>query len=291
MKKSLRPLVATAIAVGAAALSATSAFATAPTGEFAQFKYCPYQNAAATGCLVSTTTSGSFKLGNATVPINRPIVFQGGFKFDPNDFSTTFYDASNGGVTLSRTPLDVPGGLLGLMNPGGFFGLLEQAFENAVRSANGVTATAEQAGPIRFDYFNYLVNDGIALTLPVRVHLENPFLGPNCYIGSTSNPVTFRLTLGTTHPPAGTAPISGNGGAVTTTPDGYVATSTGNKLVDNTFSVPAASDCGYLPLDKLLITAAVNSREGLPSAAGRNVAILQGDSQVADAQPVRDSVH
>jgi hypothetical protein len=290
MKKSLRPLVASAIAVGAAALSATSAVASAPTGEYAQFKYCPYQNAAVTGCVLSTTTSGSFKLGNATVPINKPIVFQGGFKFDPSTFGTTFYDASNGGVTLSRTSLDVPGGLLGLMNPGGFFGVLEQAFENAVRSANGVTATAEQAGPARFDYFNFLINDGITLTLPIRVHLENPFLGPNCYIGSTGSPVTLRLTLGTTSPPAGTAPITGFGGVVSTTPDGNVATASGAKLVDNTFSVPAASDCGYLPLDKLLITAAVNSREGLPSAAGRSVAILQGDSQVADGDGLRTSV-
>ena len=62
------------------------------------------------------------------------------------------------------------------------------------------------------------------------------------------------------------------------------------KLVDNTFSVPAATDCGYLPLDKLLITAAVNSREGLPPRAGTNVAILQGSAQIADIDQVRRSV-
>lgn len=286
MKKSLRPLAAAVMAVGVAALSASSAVASAPTGEFAQFKYCPYQNAAVNQCVLSTTTSGSFKLGNATVPINKTLTFQGGISVDGDTGASVFYDAANGGTTLSRTGLDVPGGLLGLVNPGGFFGILEQAFENAVRSANGVTATAELVGPAQFNLLPFLTNSGTAVVLPIRVHLENPFLGPNCYIGSASRPVTLRLTTGST---STTPPLVGSGGTPSTTPDGLVATETGVKLVDNTFSVPAASDCGYLPLDKLLITAAVNAREGLPAASG-NVAILQGTSQLGDADGVRASV-
>jgi hypothetical protein len=289
MKKSLRPLAAAAMAIGVAAVSAASASASAPTGIYAPFKYCPYQNVAVTGCLVSTTTSGSFKLGTATVPVTAPIVLQGGFAVDANN-DTTWYNAGNGGATLSNTPLNVPGGLLGLVNPGGFFGLLEQAFENAIRSANGVTATAELAGPVQFNYLNYAIGDGTAVTLPLKIHLQNAFLGPNCYIGSSSRPVTLNLTVGTTSPPAGTAPITGDPGNVVFTPDGHLLTATGSKLVDNTFSVPAATDCGYLPLDKLLITAAVNSREALPARAGTNVAILQGNAQIGDIQQIRDSV-
>ena len=45
MKKSLRPLAAAAMAIGVAAVSAASASASAPTGVYAPFKYCPYQNA------------------------------------------------------------------------------------------------------------------------------------------------------------------------------------------------------------------------------------------------------
>ena len=163
---------------------------------------------------MSTTTSGSFKLGTATVPVTAPITLQGGIAVDENN-ATTWYNAGNGGSTLSNTPLNVPGGLLGLVNPGGFFGLLEQAFENAIRSANGVTATAELAGPVQFDYLNYVIGDGTAVTLPLKIHLQNAFLGPNCYIGSTSSPVTLRLTVGTTSPPAGTAPITGDPGVQT----------------------------------------------------------------------------
>lgn len=294
MKKSLRTAFIAAATSAVALAASGSAMAAAPTGEFAQFKYCPYANAAVDDCLLSTTTSGSFTLGTATVPISAstPITLQGGFALNQTTGVTTWYDAANGGSTLSNTPLNVPGGLLGLVNPGGFFGLLEQAFENAIRTANGVTATAEQVGPVRFDFGAFVFQDGPAITLPIRVHLTNPFLGPNCYIGSSSRPITLRLTVGTTSPPAGTAPITGDGGTPSSTEDGLVATQTGVKLVDNTFSVPAATDCGYLPLDKLLITAAVNSREALPSAAGRNVAILGGNTtQIADRAATQASVH
>ena len=40
--------------------------------------------------------------------------------------------------------------------------------------------------------------------------------------------------------------------------------------------MPAASNCGYLLPDRILITAAVNLKEGLPAAAGKNTAIMQG---------------
>jgi hypothetical protein len=223
------------------------------------------------------------------VPItaSTPIIFQGGFTVNP-DFTTTLF-APVGVAPLSNTKLKVPGGLIGLVDTGGFSGFLISLFNAAVASVNDVYATAELAGAPQFDYFNYFFLSGPAVTLPIRVHLENPFLGSNCYIGSTSNPITLHLTDGTTSPPAGTAPISGSAGDTTTTPDGSVATATNVKLVDNTFPVPAATNCGYLLLDKIIITAAVNLKEGLPSAAGKNVAIMQGTNQIADARSVQAS--
>jgi hypothetical protein len=290
MRKFLRTAVLTT-AVSAAALGMSStAMAAGPTGELAQFKYCPYQNTAVSTCIKALTTSGSFKLGTASVPITSTITLQGGLSFDPGTGTTTFVNAANGGTTLSATPLNVPGGLLGLVNPGGFFGLLEQAFENAVSSANGVTATAELVGPVGFNFSAYVSASGAAITLPIRVHLENPFLGPSCYVGSAGSPITLRLTTGTTTPPAGVTPLTGSLGTFQVSPSGLVSTAVGNKLVDNTFTVPAASNCGFLPLDKLLITAAVNLKEGFPSGTGKNAAILQGDTLLTDAQGVRDSV-
>jgi hypothetical protein len=290
MRKSLRPLAAIALAIGVATISSSSAVASAPTGDYAQFQYCPYQNTAVNACLRSVTTSGAMKLGTSTVPITNPITLQGGFTYDDATGLTQWFNAGNGGVTLSSSPQNVPGGLAGLVNPGGFLGLLEQAFENAVASANGVTATAELAGNVQFNYINLLFQSGPAVTLPLKVKLDNPFLGSNCYIGSNSSPVTLQLTVGTTSPPAGTAPIQGSPGVQTTDDLGTIAYATGIKLVDNAFSVPAATNCGATFIDRPLVTAAVNLKQGLPSPAGNNYAIQQGNSAIADTPPIRASV-
>ncbi len=130
IRMSLRPVVAAAVSVGALAFT-SSAMAAAPTGDFAPFKYCPYQNTAVQTCLKNTTTSGSFKLGNATVPItaSTPTVLQGGYSYDG---TTTFFGAANGGSTLVSTPLKVPGGLIGLVNTGGCSGVLIDMFNASV---------------------------------------------------------------------------------------------------------------------------------------------------------------
>ena len=80
-------------------------------------------------------------------------------------------------------------------------------------------------------------------------------------------------------------------GTISQNTDGTVTSFTGAKLVDNAFSVPAATNCGYLLPDKILITAAVNLKEGLPAAAGKNTAIMQGLVSNAERTAVQASVH
>jgi hypothetical protein len=290
MKMSFKPLVAAAVSVVSLLAVSSSAMAAAPTGEYRDFKYCPYTNTNVDSCVYSKTTSGSFKLGNATVPItsSTPLVLQGGYHVN-DDGTENWYNAV-GADTLVRTPLKVPGGLIGLVSTGGWSGLLISLFNAAVAAENNVYATAELVGPVRFNVANILLGTDEGVGLPVRIHLTNPFLGSNCYIGSSSNPVNLSLTTGTTSPPAGTAPITGAIGTTTFSPDFGVITQAGLNLVDNRFAVPAATDCGYLPLDKLLITAGVNLREGFPSAAGRNVAILGGSTELGNAANTAASV-
>jgi hypothetical protein len=290
MRKYLRATLVAAGLSTAMLVTSSSAMAAGPTGPFAKFKYCPYTNPSATTCLYSTTTSGSFKLGNATVPITSttPLTLQGGVSFNDTTGTFTWYNAV-GADSLVKVPLKVPGGLIGLVDTGGFTGALISLFNAAVASVNDVYATAEQAGPIGFDLNNAFAGVGTAATLPIRVHLTNPFLGSSCYIGSTSHPVTLKLTTGTTAPPAPNTPISGSPGTPSLDPIG-IATINNIKLVDNSFSAPAASNCGFLLLDKLLITAAVNLKEGLPSAAGKNAAIMGGTSYIAGAGDVAASV-
>jgi hypothetical protein len=285
MRMTCKQFVLSSIAASVASLAlAASASAGPPTGDYAQFSHCPQANPTVTSCLYSEVTSGSFKLGTATVPITKKIVLQGGIGSDPNTFQTFFVNAV-GADTLSKTGLDVPGGLLGIMQGSGFTGALLAAFEAAIHSANGVTATAELVGPVQINLLNFLVGIQPALTLPVRIHLENPFLGSSCYIGSSSTPVNLALTTGTTAPPAPNTPITGSPGTTSFSPDGGITTVAGFKLVNNSFSVPAASGCGYWPFVPL-ITGAVNLKEGLPAAAGKNSATLIGSQKLGNKDNV-----
>jgi hypothetical protein len=214
----------------------------------------------------------------------------GDFTLNDSDATTTWFNAV-GADTLSKTRMKVPGGLLGLVDTGGLTGALITALNNAAAAENDVYATAELAGAVKFDFiaFFFGTNDP-AVTLPLRIHLENPFLGSGCYIGSAATPVTLKLTVGTTSPPPPNQPITGSAGDITSNADGSVTYAVGNKLVDNAFAVPAASNCGATLVDKLLITAAVNLKEGLPSPAGKNTAIMQGTTEIGDRSLVEASV-
>lgn len=76
---------------------------------------------------------------------------------------------------------------------------------------NRVTSSIELAGPITpntvvdptatkaFFYGTgplFTCLDGVrasVVTVPVKVHLHNPVLGPNCYIGSNADPIVLNL--------------------------------------------------------------------------------------------------
>ena len=202
-------------------------------------------------CAYSTTTSGEFVLGSSVVPISKTITIQGGL-------TPPTLVAAVDGNTLSKTPLTVPGGLIGIELPGNF---------------TEVTATAELAGTGQI---------ASHVVLPLKVKLDNLLLGGDCYIGSSSEPVALDLTYGTTSPPPPNKPISGKA-TLTTKDNGAIKVITGT-LVDNSFSAPGASGCTLLPLIGDL---AVDVKEGLPAAAGKNTAIMTGTTEEVSAQVVR----
>lgn len=289
-RKAVR-LLSSAVAVGALGAVFASPASALPVGQYAPFVQCPVANAAVNQCIYSETTSGSFKLGNTTVPIpaTKKIVLQGGViaSFDPvTGFEIDQWVNAKNGVTLSKTPLEVPGGLLGIMDASGFGGLLLDLFEAAIHGVNGVQATAELVGPVEYNFTNFASASGQAIKLPVRIKLDNPFLGSGCYIGSSSSPVNLSLTTGTTSPPPGNTPLTGDIGSVDYLDGGNLLAVTNNKLVGNTFSVPRASGCGSI-LFRLLINAAVDLKVGLPAASGKSAAILQGNLKAGNADKVR----
>lgn len=176
--------------------------------------------------------------------------------------------APSGGAVVSE-PVNVPGGLLGLMCPNDI--LLISGMCNIIASnpLNTVTAVVEPAGdPSDFNLFAGIQVGKPILSLPVKIHLKNPLLGPNCYIGSNSNPIVLQPE-NLVAPQHVRQTFEGDG---TPSPKGdmYRLKITG-KLGDDSFAVPKAHGCGPWGLADF----AVNAKLGLPSPEGSNSLVLK----------------
>lgn len=291
----LRKLKTGRAALAAAALVALAALVGAPaasahSGEYAEFNQCPSTNTSVKACLYNKTTSGEVVLGSKTVPIVNPVVLQGGVGTPDETFLAKFYPAVNG-ETLSKAAQPVPGGLAGIINCkeisiGWLRVSCEVVFENGLTGLNATLELARPATEIKVGLGNILVGEEVGVILPVKMHLENPFLGSGCYIGSSSEPIMWNLTTGTTEPPAGTAPISGTPGTVEKKgEDGNILRLNGNTQVDNTWAAPGASGCGGWPAEYIL-DPIINAASGVPAKAGKNTAVLIGYADEATAAEV-----
>lgn len=282
---------------GAFLVSAFVALVIAPgafahEGEYARFNQCPSTTEGVFKCLYSVTEGGEVVLGKKSVPIVNDVILQGGYsKAGRKTRISTFYGATNG-VTLSPTPQPVPGGLSGLVNCKEISNFYlrtscEWVFENGLTGVNAALELARPASEIQISERNIVSETGVALKLPVKVHLENPLLGGECYVGSSSSPIIWNLTAGETEPPAGTEPISGSAGTSEYIDEGYILGLTGNELVDNTWAAPKATGCGGW-LFEWALNPIIDASIGLESAAGKNTAILQNHVYLATAERVNE---
>jgi hypothetical protein len=276
------------VALGAV-LGASSAIA-APTGEYSVFAQCPLGDASLDACIYAKTETGKFVVGNEEVPITNPVTLQGGFTENEATGELVFSAAANG-ETLTKAPQKVPGGLLGLVKCNEISNLIERiaceiVFENGVTGVNATTELAAPASSIYLNEANLLSEEGTALTLPVKVRLENPFLGSGCYIGSNASPIELNLTTGATSPPPPNKSIHGSKGTKSFNSEFTILTLSKNSLVNNSFAAPGASGCGGLFAP--LIDPIIDAKLGLPAAAGRNTAVLNGTLKQASAESVRE---
>jgi hypothetical protein len=269
---------------------ASQAFALKPTGDFVNFGNCPTKVTGVNLCVFGQTSSGEFKIKKTTVPITKTITLQGGIIENVETGADTWVNAANGAETISKTPQSVPGGLLKIVAPEFFPEPLKKIFNEFIsKGITGVNATSELAGTITINRLALLTGAPDALNLPLRVHLENEFLGPKCYIGSSSKPVNVELTTGTTSPPLPNKPITGALGEVEFKDEGTLLVLKKNSLVNNTFAAPTAEGCGSQILFGLftgIIDSAVDSELELPSVSGNNTAILNGTLENAEASAV-----
>lgn len=287
----MRRLLLAGVVLAALLVPASSASA-ALTGEYARFSKCPLSNPAVEICVYAETDSGLVTTGKKTVPIVNKVILQGGaIAAVPGEiYSGLSMVPPTDGVTLSKTPQPVPGGLLGITAPTWWPSILRDLFNETINNGfTGVQATMELAGPassVKLNLINILLQQGTGLEMPVKVKLSNPFLGSNCYIGSNSSPIRLKLTTGTTSPPPPNTPITGTPGELGGIDGGKIVYNKNNRLVDNSFAVPGANGCGGL--FSFLVDPFVESIVGVPSPAGTNTAILEGDTYLGDAAQIRE---
>lgn len=258
------------------------------TGEYTKFEQCPYKTAGVYRCIYSLNSGGEVVLGTKKVTIEKPVVLQGGYTEAPEEGAEAGYSkfvAATNGQTLTKAAQNVPGGLLGIVPPEKSPALVKALsaffFENAL---TGVTSTLELAKPaseIRINETHLAEGLGVVLKLPVKVHLENPFLGKSCYVGSSSSPINWELRPDTTSPPPPNTPITGNPGEVEFLEEGRILKLFNVELVDNAWSAPAASGCGGIL--SFLVNPIINAQIGLPSPAGKNTTRLKNTIYEAPA--------
>ncbi len=273
-----RGLLAAVTVVAAATVSAVAAPAAASAdtlaGEWAAFGGCPVDAAAMraadgsaviAACLGGGSPGGSITMGSTTMSVGA-VDMQFGVLNQGGTYSLV--QPASGG--LSGDPIVVPGGLLGLMCPSSI-PVISDICDAVVGSPlNVVTATLEPAGPATdFDLGAAVTTGRPIMTLPVKIHLQNPFLDRRCYIGSDSNPMVLKVA-NQTRPAAKFVRFDADG---TPNPAGEMTYTdlSGATIADSTFAVPAARNCGLFGL----VDSVVNARQGLPSPSGSNSLVLE----------------
>jgi hypothetical protein len=264
-----------------------------PKGIFKIFSDCPTTQPGVEVCTYADTTSGELAIGSTKVPINKPIVLQGGGipTGNPENGKEYFSVPAKDGNSLSKTELNVPGGLLDFVNceeikGKGIVEVIERGTCKAIfeNKTTGVTATTELVAnaknPALLNLRGISRESETGVTLPVRVHLKNPLLGNGCYVGSEANPIQLHLTTGAS------GKLHGSRGVAETPEENEQSflRLPATSLVDGTFSVPVAEGCGELV--SFLIDPIVDAKLGLPSASGKNAAILNGSLNTASVEAV-----
>jgi hypothetical protein len=257
-------LVGTLVAA-AVALAAPAAVAD-PAPGYEEFTGCPSRTVDTNirFCITSVVDGGHLEMGTKDTPITDPIKLVG---------ATT----TTGGFVLGSFDggrQTVPGGLVGITGLDWLADLLgAEALKVYAESEIVGTPTNPALNPV---------------SLNLKVRLVNPVLGDSCYVGSDTNPIALNLTRGTTSPPPPNQPITGSAGTQQTDPNlPFVLRILDLRLVDNAFAAPAANGCrlqlGLLdvPIDDL-----VNLQAGLPSPAGTNEAVQEGDGASVRIQTV-----
>jgi hypothetical protein len=194
-------------------------------------------------------------------------------------------NSTHGSITIGNLPTQTTGnnnlqaGLAGGLNgpvvapPAGALVVDPVQISTPVGTVTAVTMSA--GTPSNFNLFAGISTGTPIITLPIKIQLQNPVLGPSCFIGSDQDPIVLQpvntdLSQAQIHQAGLLEPFGVNGvpnlvGPLTT------LVSTGAVQGDDTFAVPGATGCG----PNGALDAAVNALVGLPSPSGNNHLVLE----------------
>lgn len=278
LRKGAAIAVTGALAAVTLLMTAVPASATTLNGDWAPFTRCPVDDPAmlaADGvttvdlCIASHSASGSIKLGSISATTGASDLQLGLLSS-----AGTFKLVSPSGGGIVSDPVKVPGGLLGLMCPSRLLLVSQLCREATGNSLNNVFATVEPAGaPSDFNLAAGLGTGQPILTLPVKIHLQNPLLASTCTIGSDSNPILLK-PANLTSPSGSFTRFDGDGTADPANGALLRIGLSGAAQGDDSFAVPGATGCGLLGL----ANQAINLKSGLPSPAGQNSLVLNDAS-------------
>jgi hypothetical protein len=230
------------------------------------FAQCPVKARVApagqrvTACLVGIAQQGTIDIGNLDTTFRGPGIVDGGVNLGAaGSGKFNWAQALNGkSFTSPRQLLAVPV-MVALGNPAGV----------TPPADSQVWVQAVQVAPMGFG-----VSGGLVTVVPLAFHMENQLLGPNCWLGSASDPVTLNLTTGASGDLTGTI-----GTAVAVANHGNTIQTIGTEVVDNTFTVPGATGCG----SGGVFDSDIDTTNSLPSAPGASEAILYGNFNIGVA--------
>jgi hypothetical protein len=292
------------LGVAVAAIFALSAVVAGPalaTGSAARvyekFAQCPFgappvvpgdNSVDEAGCIYGEAGKESFfQAGKFTIYFKNPVILRGGFEQFESSRVFQFVGARDGD-TISRKAEPGPSLTEGL-DPEKLAEPEKKRYEEYLAAGKSTKTTetielAEPATDIELGIFELLLEEGTAFGFPVMVHISNPFLGKNCYVGNTIEPINVPFTTGETSPPAPNTPIHGQVGEIKPLAEGNVlrvGTPTKlTELVNNSYAAPGVEGCGIQGgADE-----AANAGLGLPSPAGTNTSELIGSLYQAGSQ-------
>lgn len=235
-------------------------------------------------CGSGTVQSGSFTIGDLTIPLSAPVHAQfAGVTPDTEleDCSPLIcLPVSPGSTTLSSEPIPIriPALQVSPHHQHGSRPPRPRHRHAHASHVNDRTETIvmelESAGDIRHIALDAIFGAPVPeYELPVKLHLRGRFLGSECYVGSDSEPIVLA--------PLQTVPATSS--EFLTDPNGFEVETLkilGATAADDSFSVPAANGCGprvrgwrhgFYALDD-----SIDALFGLPSLPGESEVVFLG---------------